>query len=226
MSLLHVVRHAQASFFGDDYDVLSDLGREQAAALGRAWARAGMRLDRVLIGPRRRHRHTASVVGDELRRAGLPWPEPDVVAAFDEHQGPLVVERELGPPPARDDDQARRKYFRDFQDVTERWIRGLVRDMDDLESWAAFRSRIDAGLDAIVGQDGGGGVQVAVFTSGGPMAAAVGRALDLDDTTVLGLAWRIRNTSISELLFSGGRLALHTFNTIGHLDETRLVTYV
>ena len=43
MSELLVVRHGQASLFSDDYDVLSDLGREQAGRLGRAWQERGIR---------------------------------------------------------------------------------------------------------------------------------------------------------------------------------------
>ncbi|MCP4247678.1 MAG: histidine phosphatase family protein, partial [bacterium] len=64
------------------------------------------------------------------------------------------------------------------------------------------------------------------FTSGGATAAAVGLALGLDDEKVLELSWRVRNGSLTELLFSGDRLTLDTFNATPHLREKRLVTYV
>ena len=50
MSSLYLVRHGQASFLADDYDVLSPLGEEQARQLGRYWARIGLRVDEVIAG--------------------------------------------------------------------------------------------------------------------------------------------------------------------------------
>lgn len=53
-----LIRHAQASFGAADYDVLSDLGHEQARALGRALKRQGVEPDKVFTGAQRRHRET------------------------------------------------------------------------------------------------------------------------------------------------------------------------
>jgi len=56
-------------FGGDDYDRLSELGERQARATGAFLAARGMRFDRVLVGPRRRHRQSAEAVL-------AAWPEP------------------------------------------------------------------------------------------------------------------------------------------------------
>ena len=37
MSMLHLVRHGQASFGADDYDKLSELGWQQSRRLGEYW---------------------------------------------------------------------------------------------------------------------------------------------------------------------------------------------
>src|SRR5437868_9862624 len=85
MGVLTLVRHAQASFFADDYDELSPLGREQARLLGEFWVRRRIDFDEVYCGPRARQRQTADVVGSVFTRAGRDWPEPVVLAELDEY---------------------------------------------------------------------------------------------------------------------------------------------
>src|SRR3990172_9166132 len=85
MSTLALVRHAQASFFSDNYDQLSPLGEEQARLLGQYWVRRGMRFDEVYTGPRVRQIETAALAGEAFAKAGLPWPEPRFVDELDEH---------------------------------------------------------------------------------------------------------------------------------------------
>ena len=45
MSTLALVRHAQASFFADNYDQLSPVGEQQARLLGQYWVKRQMRFD-------------------------------------------------------------------------------------------------------------------------------------------------------------------------------------
>ena len=46
---LYLIRHGQASFGADDYDVLSPVGVRQSQALGEHLAQLGVRLDLSLI---------------------------------------------------------------------------------------------------------------------------------------------------------------------------------
>ena len=101
MSTLYVIRHAQASMFAADYDVLSDLGRRQAEQLGHALAEqlqaAGASgFDAVFTGPARRHRDTAALARAGFDAAGLTFPEPTVIDGFDEHDGQGLVMALLG----------------------------------------------------------------------------------------------------------------------------------
>src|SRR5574338_357101 len=59
MSLVYLVRHAQASFGAKDYDRLSELGRQQARWLGGYFAERGLRFARVLSGTLARQQDTA-----------------------------------------------------------------------------------------------------------------------------------------------------------------------
>ena len=244
MSSLLVIRHAQASFLGADYDVLSPLGEEQARVLGRAWAAEGRAPDRVYVGPRRRQRQTAEAVGEAYRAAGVPWPEPQLLDALDEHSGQFVVDHAVAAyydrypelrvladrsdgsgPPSPERRKALQVYFRVFREITRAWIREELETPPELEPWAAFRARIEGAVRRIV--DGGGrGELVFAFTSGGPVAVSTGLALELADEKVLELSWRVRNTAYAEIVWSEEGLALNAFNAIEHLAEPRLVTYI
>ena len=68
------------------------------------------------------------------------------------------------------------------------------------------------------------GQRIAVFTSAGPVAAAVQLALGSDDETELGLAFQVRNSSVSEFVFSAERFSLVSFNETPHLLDAALVT--
>ncbi len=236
MSVLVLVRHGQASVHAADYDRLSALGEEQGRVLGEHWADKGERFDRVVVGPLRRQRQTSEAVAAVFRRRGLDWPAPESMAELDEHQGPAVIEhnsaalfREIGVSPAEQDAGGEagslRRYLKIYRLGTRRWIRGALETPPGHEPWADFRARVEAGIGRLTGGDARG-QRIAAFTSGGVVAAAVGLALGLDDRKVLELSWRVRNAALTELLFGGGRLALDTFNTMPHLREERLVTYI
>ena len=235
MSELYLVRHGQASVHAADYDQLSAVGREQGRALGEHWADAAESFDRVYVGPLRRHRQTHDAVATAYRQRGLEWPDPWPMKELDEHHGPEVVAhhrsrlmREAGLVDPQEDvgkTEILRRYLKIYQLGTRQWIRDDLETPPDLESWAAFRARVESGLDRMV--DGGGkGQKIAAFTSGGATAAAVGTVLGIDDEKVLELSWRVRNGSVTEMLFSNRRLSLNTFNTTPHLREKRLLTYI
>jgi hypothetical protein len=69
------------------------------------------------------------------------------------------------------------------------------------------------------------GEQSAIFCSGGPIAVAVQRALNLAARDTLRVAWMSRNCSYSEFLYSSERFTLSSFNEIPHLDDASLLTY-
>ena len=232
-----MVRHAQASFGGPDYDRLSDLGREQAQRLGAHWADRGMVFDHVFVGPRHRHQRTAEIVGGVLSGRGLPWPATVQLPELDEYAGLDVFRMGLPMLTAKDPtmlEKAARgrqlgaaaplELLSLFQHVVERWVRGeLV--VPGVETWKEFRARARRGLQTMV-QAGAGGRQLAAFTSTGPVAAAMDLAFDLDDERFMELSWQVRNTAVSEFLFSPPRFSLSVFNALAHLPTGELATRI
>ena len=238
MSQLFLVRHAQASFLGRNYDRLSQTGETQARLLGEYWARHGLTFDRVYSGPRARQTDTARIVGEAYRRAGLAWPEPAVMEEFDEYQADAVLEQGL--PRLLESSRNVRELHRAFQDpgnsgeqlknfqrmyeaVINKWVNGELPPMD-VESWPEFCARVRRGVSQISAA-GGRGQQVVVFSSGGPVGVAMQRALDLSPQATLRVAWMVRNSAFSEFLFSGERFTLSIFNAFPHLGDASLLTY-
>ena len=64
-----------------------------------------------------------------------------------------------------------------------------------------------------------------VFTSGGPIGLAMGRALHLSESDTLQMTYMSRNASFSEFVSSGDRFTLSAFNTHPHLTDDSLITY-
>ena len=237
MSLLFLVRHGQASFHGDDYDQLSARGVEQSRQLGVHWAKLNLTFDRVYVGPRRRHRQTLDAVAAVYRERGLHWPAPIELPELDEHSGQDVVTRSLPDLMQRDpiirglkekfrkdSDTVQRDYLRVFQKVTRMWVRREL-NLPDLEAWHEFRSRVQLGLTKIT-EAASSKKKIAAFSSGGPVAAAMGFALKLDDEKTLELSWVVRNAACTEFLFSRGRFSMVTFNAVPHLTDPQLVTFI
>jgi broad specificity phosphatase PhoE len=238
MSLLTLVRHAQASFHADNYDELSPLGREQARMLGEFWARRSLDFDEVYCGPRVRQRQTAEIVGLAYAMAGRKWPEPETLAELDEYDfGNLL--RDLGPDLAsrdatfaellaayrrdRDGPNRARSFQKMFEALTMHWAT-TPRLVAGVESFAAFRERVGRGLRRIT-QGQGSGRRVVVFTSGGVIGTAVRLALETTDRMALEINWRVRNCSLTEFAFTKDRFTLDSFNGLPHLEDQALRTF-
>ena len=239
MGRLHLIRHAQASFLDQNYDVLSAIGEGQAHRLGQYWVRQKMVFHKVCTGPRVRQKDTARIVADVYRDAGLPFPEPLVMREFDEYQADAVLEQGL-PRLVESDAEVRKlhqafqnssgsdrlaKFERMFETLITRWVDGeLV--LPTVESWPEFCARVDYGLAQIMSAHGRG-QQLAIFGSAGLIGAAMRRALHLSSQDALRATWMVRNSSFSEFLFSNtdDRFTLSTFNASPHLEDVSLLTY-
>ena len=241
MGRLVLARHGQASFLADNYDVLSPLGVRQAYRLGEFWAGRGVVFDRAISGPCERQKDTAGQVAKACWREGAAFPRPEVFPEFAEYDGDGIMR--LGLPLLLVRDERLRRlhtafehatgarerhaaFQRVFETVQGAWARGEVAG-DELESWPAFSTRVNAGLDRVM-RESKSAATVVVFTSGGPIALAVQRALGLSTAHTLQTSWMSRNASWSEFLFSREdetRFTLSSFNVFTHLDDAGMLTY-
>ncbi len=234
MSTVYVVRHAQASMFAANYDALSERGRAQARALGQVWAgrvaaaeRPGF--DAVFQGPAQRHLDTAALVGEGFAAAGLRFPAAQTLPGFDEHDGlglvtqvlaraalvdaPLRELADQAMDPSVDQRERSRAFQRVYEAIMRRWLAGELA-LDGIETWPEFRARVRGAFAELRARGHG---EVAVFTSVGPTAVVLLEVLGLAPLRAFEQAWRLYNTGITRVIYSGDRLTLDGFNEIGHL---------
>lgn len=238
MSTLALVRHGQASFFSENYDQLSPLGEQQARLLGEYWVKRGLHFDEVYTGPRVRQIETAALAGEAYAKAGLEWPEPQFVEELDEHHVDRLMKAAMGEivkeyprigalhadyRAAEQPVDKHRTFQLMFEEVVMLWVAGKV-SAPGIETWHDFGTRVRKGMKRILDGDGRGR-NVAAFSSVGAITICLQVALDCGDRKALDLGWRLRNCSISDFVFTKGRLTLEGFNAYPHLDDPALWTY-
>jgi broad specificity phosphatase PhoE len=212
MSQVLLVRHGQASWGSDDYDVLSALGEKQSLVLGEALAARGVTADVVVRGSLRRHRQTA-----EHALAGAGW-RPELVEdpgwdEFDHVQMLSMHPSSFG----EGEEMTRAQFQRWFEEATLRWISGEYDEEYD-ESFTAFGRRVDAALRRLVERLERNQTAV-VFTSGGPISWVTTSLLgggaevwtQLNPVTV--------NSSVTKVVVGRRGQTLVSFNEHTHLES-------
>jgi broad specificity phosphatase PhoE len=232
---IYLIRHGQASFGADDYDVLSPVGVEQAQVLGRHLADLGLVFDRCIAGDLRRQQHTASATFDQYRALGLPAPILETDSAFNEFDGEAIIRGLLpdllGSEPdavhiLRNGPQNRSEFQRIFALIIERWLAGTY-DPPGLESWLGFVERVQGGLQRIL-EAARCADKIAVFTSGGTITALLHLITRMPAAQAFEMNWQIVNTSLNQLKFRGREVALASFNSHAHLQllkAPQLITF-
>ena len=85
MSEVYFVRHGQASFGSDNYDLLSEKGPQQARLLGDHFSAQDMQFDHIITGDMVRHRETAEGICEGLGIADRSFEVLPELNEFDFH---------------------------------------------------------------------------------------------------------------------------------------------
>lgn len=227
MASLYLIRHGQASFGAENYDSLSDLGKDQCHRLGVWWRERGHAPARVLVGPMVRHRESADAFAEGFAQP-LEMVTLDGLAEFD-HENVLEVYRPdfadkrvmanfLATTP-----RPRQAFHHIFTDAVSRWHDGRF-DGEYNESWPHFRARVLDAFDRLR-SDGGDAL---VFTSGGVVSVMVQKVLGLTDANCFAINATIHNSSVTRMLYRPEETSLHSLNSTAHLEiynDASLLTY-
>lgn len=202
--MIYLVRHGQASFGSDNYDLLSPRGHEQAARLRSSWSDAQVALTHCVSGAMTRQRETAVGAVPEresvaIRRTDQRWNEFEHVAMAAEV--------------AADGTHEPRAFQAALHEALARWMAGAS---GSHESYQEFADRVLAGFAAVV-QEAGRGQKVAVFSSAGPIALVVSHLLTSDDALFRPLNDVVVNASVTSVLVGAGGPRLLTFNDHAHV---------
>jgi broad specificity phosphatase PhoE len=207
------VRHAQGSFGTADYDVLSERGHEQAAALTADLDRRGVEVTRVVSGTLARQRDTAAPVAEHFGRA----IEED--RGWNEYESDEILASHASPELATG---TQREFQAQLDEALRAWIAGRQGD----RSWPAFRERVEAAFDALAGCLRSGDTAV-VCTSGGPIAAICMSLLELPADGFVALNRVLVNGGVTKVITGSAGATLLSYNEHAYLErrDGSLVTY-
>lgn len=224
MPTVLLVRHGQASFGTDDYDVLSEAGHRQAEIVAASLAERGYRADRLICGTLRRQRETA----DAFAARGAP--EPEIKPGWDEFDSEDILRHHA--------DAAIRLHVpeggvkltnRDFQAALEvaqaQWVDHAERSPTS-QTWPDFTGAGTAALRDLAARLTSGETAI-VVTSGGVIAALLCALWDAPAALFPALNRVTVNASVTKLAVGSTGTNVISFNDHSHLEsvDRALVTY-
>ncbi|MGB7318695.1 MAG: histidine phosphatase family protein [Planktotalea sp.] len=203
MAELLIIRHGQASFGQDNYDVLSELGHAQSRAVGALLRELDWVPDRLVTGSLERQKDTLSSMGFSQA--------PEVHEGLNEYDfGDLLNARFKGDVPdiVKGD---RKTHFRTLRETVFDW-------QDDAfdgasETYGAFAARVEAARKFASDTDA---KRVLVVSSGGVIGQMTSVALGASKREMMNLNLQIKNTAMTRFMFSGKAFSLHEFNATPH----------
>ena len=227
MSELYLVRHAQASFGGANYDQLSDLGHRQSRWLGEHLKKRNVTFDRLVLGDMVRHHETMSgictgmqVDGDE--RIVLPGLNEYSFTAMTESYTQSNADDPLIQAIADNPDD-KRHHFRLLRKVLTLWTQDKVDNVP--ETWSDCKGRV-ADAQQQIQSMADTSKRILAIGSGGSISTFVGLVLGIPDETIFDLNLQYKNTAISHFFFNSNKMNLTGFNSIPHLDTNEMEQYV
>jgi broad specificity phosphatase PhoE len=224
-----LIRHAQASFGSDDYDVLSNIGHEQSKRLA-AWlvAHPDLSFAHVTRGSLRRHKETLAAIelAFSTAKRTLPaavedadWNEFDyegIVRAYATTRQDDLVDAAVRDP------SNRRAVHALLAAALREWALGTLDGVT--ESWPAFGARVARARERLPSARGG---KILVISSAGPIAQCAQAALGCDAERTVALNIALRNTAVSEFRARTG-WEMQIWNMLPHLSapsDHEVVTY-
>ncbi len=203
MAELLVIRHGQASFGAQNYDVLSDLGRAQARATGDWLRRMNWVPDRVVTGTLNRQIDTGVEMGFDTA--------PERHAGLNEYDfGDLLDARFKGdiPDMVKGD---RKVHFRTLRETVFAWQKDEIENPS--ETWAQFVARVEEARSFAVDTQA---KRVLVVSSGGVIGQMVAASLQAPAAHMMNLNLQIKNAAMTRFMFSGSLFSLNEFNATPH----------
>jgi broad specificity phosphatase PhoE len=209
-----LVRHGQASFGSDDYDVLSAMGEQQSKVLGGELRRRDIRVDQVWSGTLRRQRATAvaclAAADLDLEiREDRRWNEYDLDPLLEHYLAELNV-----------DPATAAASPREFQRLLERAMLAWSADgasVGTSGTWVQFCSGPCEALAEVFGSLGSGGTAL-VFTSGGVVSAICASVLGLTPEAFLAVNRTMVNASLTKVVSGRSGTSLVSLNEHGHFE--------
>ena len=233
MSILHLIRHGQASFGADDYDNLSPKGIEQSIALGKALSEKESKFDHVIVGPHRRHIQTFEGIKQGYKFAELPDPVIDdrfaenQLMEIAQHYIPIMLNTEKSMKEIFSEVpiwKRRKEFFKYFNIIAKKWILGEYDfSKNKFETYKDFRKRIKVAKNKVhnLMKDDN---HTMVVSSGGAITGIYSECEPLTVDEIMQNSFEIKNASVSTFIKQNQGFTLESFNR--SLIPKYLETYI
>lgn len=237
MSIIHLIRHGQANSQGENYDLLTSLGKNQSFALGKYMAHNGELPDRIVTGTLRRHLETAdwfmkgviSEVGDlekyrtdsfVCRDSGWNEFSPELWSSLAKL---LVSDRpdfarilsQFYKVKSRGGIRSAALFYKLTEEILKFWKEKAI-VTDSVETYKNFETRIFDSYN--VWFSSGEQERSFIFTSGTPISLVLNHTLCQKENPFSWMPW-IWNTSVSTFRKVNGTYLPISVNGVPHLTE-------
>jgi broad specificity phosphatase PhoE len=220
MPTVLLVRHGQASFGTDDYDVLSEVGHRQAEIVAASLAERGYRANRLISGTLRRQRETAAAF------TALGAPELKTEPRWDEFDSEDILLHHSEDAVRLEGSALTNRAFQAVLEVAQaQWVEHADRSPTS-QTWPDFSAAGTAALHDLATELTSGETAV-VVTSGGAIAALLCDLWNIPATLFPNLNRVIVNASVTKLAVGASGVNVISFNDHSHLEsvDRALVTY-
>ena len=196
-----------------------------------------IQFDQVYVGPLKRHHQTYEKVKEAYLEKGLDFPTAIEIEELREYEAMDYMESlrdELSTYYPRfrqwyeemDKQPSHRTKMKMVLAFLQKWATDTLEFQlpEGMQTFAQFRRTAEIGLQKVL-KGNEKGKTIAVFSSGGCIGAMMAKIVGVEDSgKAMGFNMVMLNTAITEVLFSGNRLSLQTFNTLPHLKEEMITT--
>lgn len=228
MGYIYLVRHGQASFGKENYDILSKTGVEQSRFLGKELKERNVKVSKVFSGDMKRHFDTARHCVENLTSKPMDILRNPLMNEFDHRD---IIEKFN--PRYKDLNKMKLDIFASLRPkektkeimvgVISRWTSGEYKDYN--ESWEEFYERVHNGLNQIhssLDKE----ENAMIFTSGGTISVIMKQLMDLDIEKTFRLQLHTANASVTTLKTRKTGFELVSFNDYSHfLKKRELLTF-
>jgi broad specificity phosphatase PhoE len=224
MPTVLLVRHGQASFGAEDYDLLSEVGRRQAEIAAASLAERDYRPTRLISGTLRRQRETAApfaALGGAALEEERRWDEFDADEVL-EHHGASSLRLEAG-------DDGETLTTRSFQAALDPALAEWIAHADGsptTQTWPQFSTAGAAALRDLAAELTAGQTAV-VVTSAGTIGALLCGLWGAPPALFPAFNRVLVNASVTKLAVGSTGVNVISFNDHSHLEsvDRALVTY-
>ena len=222
MTIIHLVRHGQASFGKEDYDNLSEIGLKQAFLLGQYFKTLNLKFDKIFVGTLKRQIQTYKQI---IKSYNISI-EHESTSLLNEYDVKSVLMGFVnGRSLTKDELHDKKIHFKLLRNAVAAWSENNISHNVN-ETWNEFDERAQKFLKIINNTKP---KSILVVSSGGTISMILKQILSLPSSQFVNFHFQIFNSSYSQIKINDFGMSLSLFNSIAHLDHQKnsdLITYV